>query len=345
MKKSLISLGILAVTGCAPPPMTKVDVAAISRGGSFDLTQCQSGFVVDPAIDARTMDAPLALGVCGEFNSDNTSTIAGDVRVKAAMRVSAPVQISGDLAVGAALVCPNTLEVGGDLSAGAAWVVSAPARVGGNAVVQGALHHDNTVQVDGTLTATQENGAGALVTGQTIIDHVNVPAPLDCNAAPDVHAIASVLTDERLDALGVEQPATVDLGCGAYGFAAMDVNNRLTINITGPTRIFVRGRMHVAAPTVIRTAPGAWLELIVDGDLEVDNTLDVSGAVVAVSGNVRIAAPTHLDGVLIAPRSNVAADNTLDLSGSALVGSLRVAAPLHVTPGPLMTSEGWPAAQ
>lgn len=347
MKKTALASMLLAAA-CAPAPLTQPDVQALSRGGTFDLSQCTAQVRVEPSFTPRAGE-PMALGVCGEFNSDNTTHVVGDLRVKSSLRVSAPVHVTGSLAVGAAIVSPNTLDVGGDLQGGAAWVASAPAHVGGDATIQGALNHANTVQIDGTLTATQENGAGQLITGQTIIDHVNVAAPLDCNATPDVHGLATELSIDPLQVWEVTNPTTVTLGCGTYGFERLAVNNTLTLHVTGPTKLLIRGTLHVAAPMVIDVAPGGWLELIVDGPVELDNTLELGpgdrATVLAASGDVRVGAPMKLDGLLIAPKSSIAVDNTLDLTGSALVGPLRVAAPLNVAAGAQMGTTGWPAGQ
>lgn len=329
------------VAACAPPPPEAVDYRTLERGGVFDMRRCGAG--ADPVRVFPTTEWTngAALAICGDLRSDNTTTVAGDLRVQGNTRVSSPVVVNGSFFSGGNVECPNTLNVTGNFSAPGDWSVSSPATIGGDAVIGGALRHDNTVNVDGSLNVSSSTGSGALNVGTLLNAPADIGAPLDCDNAPDVHAIADALTEDFREpwlrddrSFVVSQPTEITLGCGRYVMRDFETNNTLTVRIVGPTQLVVRGDMRIASPTRFVIENNGRLELIVDGALNVDNTLDIDEAVVAVSGNVRIASPTHVTGVFLAPRSSIAADNTLDVYGTMFAGSTRVASPLVIHRGP-----------
>jgi hypothetical protein len=232
------------------------------------------------------------------------------------------------------------------------WSVSSPAHVYGDATVAGALHHENSVMIDGLLTTTSESGSGSLQTSRILVANTWVPTPLSCDEAPnarafvadatahvDAHAAFSLAADALSD---VKQPTDVTLGCGRYVLSSLEANNALNIHVVGPTVLVIQGRMHIAAPTVFDIAEGGSLELIIEGALEVDNPLSLGPSTVEVGGDIRIRAPTKLEGMLIAPTSSLWCDNTLEVVGGMYVGSARIAAPLTIRAGQVIGVEGWP---
>ncbi|MBL9037246.1 MAG: hypothetical protein JNG84_01905 [Archangium sp.] len=350
-------LGLVLFSGCMAPVGAALDAEDIGRGGDFDLTLCGPG--VSPPLTflpARNTIGKVALGVCGNFTSDNTSTIDGEVRVRGSTRVASPVRISGSFFTGAAVESPNTLDVEGNFATAGSWTVSAPAHVGGDATVSGTLRHDNTVDIGGRLTAESVTGGGALNVGSMVLAASTVPMPLDCSGAPSAHSLATEIDahpDSRAtttlhpDALrDIRQPTELSFGCAQYEVSELTSNNTLRLRITGPTVLVVHGRLHIASPTFIELEDDATLELIVDGALDIDNTLTIGDrdhpARVVVSGDIRVASPTRIYGVLMAPDSSIAGDNTLDVYGSMYVGAMRVAAPLVIHSGPKVGVEGWP---
>ncbi|MGV3619234.1 MAG: DUF7305 domain-containing protein [Archangium sp.] len=332
---------VVLVAACAPPPSDAIDYRTLERGGAFDVRRC--GAAPDPvrAFPANEWTREASLAICGDLRSDNTTTVAGDLRVQGTTRVSSPVNVNGSFFAGGNVDCPNTLNVSGDFSTSGDWSVSSPANIGGDALIGGTLRHDNRVQVNGALNVVDAVGAGALNVGSRLTSPGDIVAPLDCDNAPDVHAIADALTDEyfapwlRDDRrFVISQPTDITFGCGRYLMNGFETNNTLMVHIAGPTQLVIRGDMRIGSPTRFVIENGGSLELIVDGALNVDNTLDVDAAVVAVSGPVRIASPTHVTGLFLAPRSSISADNTLDVYGTMFAGSTRVASPLVIHRGP-----------
>ncbi len=116
--------------------------------------------------------------------------------------------------------------------------------------------------------------------------------------------------------LTIEQPTDLQFGCARYVVAGLEVNNTLTVHIMGPTIWVIRGDMNIDAPMTIDITDGASPELIVDGALNVDNTLTIGDAahptLVSVERDVRISSPTHNFGALLAPTSAISVENTLD---------------------------------
>ena len=214
----------------------------------------------------------------------------------------------------------NTLTLSaGSLAVAGDWIVSSPAHIGGDAVVGGMLEATNTVTVDGALHAQADNA-------------------LACDGAPPVGgavANAESLGENDLgDALlPHSRPADVSLGCARYRFSSLGIDNELTFHVTGKTVIVVDGDVRISSPMQVELEPGATLDFLIGGALQVDNTLSFSGGStwLAVGGEIDVGAPLRLTGVLYAPGSQLSVNNTLDISGSLLVGSMTVASPVTVT--------------
>jgi cytoskeletal protein CcmA (bactofilin family) len=280
-----------------------------------------------------------AAAVCGGLVVDNTLTVrAGSLIVGGDSRIASPLRVENGSFIGiGGIEGDNTEDVDGDLSTASNWMVTGPAHVGGNATVGGRLDARNSVRIDGVLRVASDVSSGVEAT--TIMNDVrDVPAPLSCEGAPDVVAIADAaaqrpgVADEGETLAAVSEPTHLTLGCGTYRFDSWGVDNDLTLRVEGKTVIVVDGDMRIASPTHVVVAPGGSLDFVVTGGLQIENTLSIDGAPtwLAVAGDVKIASPTRLTGWLVAPKSEVLADNTLDVDGALLVGSLRVASPVTV---------------
>jgi len=269
--------------------------------------------------------------VCGDLRQDNTLTVEGDLLIAGSTTTASPLHVVGSLYSRGSIDARNTQQIGGSLFTDGDWRTSAPVEVADDATVSGTLQADNTVAVGGMLRAAGQNGSGQ-VSASGVGPPIPFVSPIDCGvvASPNL-ARNPILPSEALVHLTV--PTDLTLGCGTYRFSSLTADNTLRLRVTGRTMIQIDGDVRIASPTVIDVAPGASLVLFVGGALAVDNTLDIGRADVRVAGQIRIAAPLHLAGSLYAPTSSVAADNTIDISGAATVGALRVASPfvLHAT--------------
>lgn len=297
--------------------------------------------------EAASNEATVALAVCGDLEADNTLDVAmddgrADVAVTGRARTASPVHVAGSFTALLGIDAPNTQDVRGDLSTNGDYVVSSPATIGGNAYVGGRVVANNTLDVTGTLHAPSAPGAnvtaGAVETGP-----VTVAAPVDCARAPDIaRMVSDAVADDRgsfydapLDAFAaIDRPTHLRVGCGRYHWAELGIDGDFTVDVDGPTVIVIDRDVRVGAPTRFRVAPGASLDLVVGGDLRIDNTLEIRGGEapswIGVAGDVRVGSPTVVEGWLVAPRASVSGDNTLDLRGAAFVGPLRVGSPMTV---------------
>jgi hypothetical protein len=222
------------------------------------------------------------------------------------------------LAICGDLTADNTLHVGGRSADVSLWVrdaatTRAPLRVDGN-FWNASNSFTNTQQIDGQLRTGAEAPACTRV----------------------IEARAAQPWDVRID-----EPAYVDLGACSYAQPNLQLDNTLEVHIHGDVTWVIDGDLHIAAPLDILLDPGAHLDWTIGGALEVDNTLTIEGpTTLNVGGPIHIAAPMKLDGSLIAPQSRVEVDNTLDVTGAAYVGSLRVASPMRVEGQTLLREDG-----
>ena len=149
----------------------------------------------------------------------------------------------------------------------------------------------------------------------------------------------------------VDVNATTDLtlGCGPYALSSIAVYAPLTVHVTEPTVLMVEGDLIIEAPLVIDVADGASLDLVVGGDVNVNNTFTLGDAAsptttwLAVGGALNVAAPLNVRGSLFVG-GDVEANNTVVVSGAAYLGPLHVAAPVQIgggtTPQPGFAGDG-----
>lgn len=334
-------------------------------GRTFDASAC--GAVADAPepirCNADAAQRRVRLGLCGNLEADNTLDVFSpadrrdDVQlaVDGSSRIAAPLQVAGRYVATGGVTANNTMAVTGVFEVGQGWSVASPATIDGDALVAARIEASNTIRVTGTMQTPFAENAEVVDAGQTVVDDVTVGSALECDEAVDIaKLIASVKAEpgtaglERLpgDLLEhVDQPSSLDVGCGNYVVTEIGADDTLDIHVVGPTVLVVTGDLRIAAPMLIDIEPGATLDLAIGGSLLVDNTLtiqsaDEAAAWVGVAGEVRVAAPLHMSGVLVAPRSELNANNTVDVAGAILAKNLHVAAPIHVDSGPWLTGTG-----
>lgn len=350
-----------------------VDWRSCDRRGADVETSALASAVRCASDDADDGAVLFALAVCGDLAADNTLTLQprggrapASLAVQGRTRIASPLRVAGSFTSLLGIDAHNTVEVDGNVATSGDYRVSAPARIAGDALVGGVLEAQNTVSVGGVLRANDVVGPGAVEATSTSPGPAQVAPPLECANAPDVPALVRAAwgpggAPVEPGAIGgpgfpipedawrsIREPTRATLGCDLYRFGGVEVNNELTLRIEGHTVIVVDGGLRVAAPTRVEVAPGGSLVLLVGGSLEVDNTLEIVGggarSWIGVGQRVRIASPTRLEGWLVAPRANLDADNTLELTGAAMVHDLRVASPLVVRPGVHVSRSGCGAA-
>lgn len=331
------------------------------NGGNVNASQCTTSTATVPLLRcvAASGSAAIATGVCGDFQADNTLTLATRpngalLAVTGHSRTGSPLHVGGSFVSLGGIEATNTEDLDGSLFANGDVKVSSPMTVGGDATIAGALDASNKVSIKGALhlsSPLSDNSTQNVSASSIENDAVATASPLDCAHAPDPAALVSTLGIDEGDSLAnVTSPTTVSLGCGTYSLSAVAINNTLDLHVDGHTVMVVEGDFHVASPFHVTIAAGASLDLLVGGSLLVDNTFDVtqtggltdaqSGAWVGVGGQVHVAAPFTLDGWLLAPKGALGVDNTVALTGAAYVGSLRVSSPVNVAAGPSFDAVG-----
>lgn len=175
--------------------------------------------------------------------------------------------------------------------------------------------------VDGDFSTATNTATNSQQIRGRIITNASPPACPDRLPDPPQHS-----WDVR-----ITEPASVVLEGCSYAQPSLQVDNTLDVRIRGDLHWIIQGDLHIAAPLRIALDPGAQLTWHITGALRVDNTLTVQGPTsLRVDGPIHIAAPTTLDGSLIAPSSRLDVDNTLTIEGAAYVGDLHVAAPMNI---------------
>jgi hypothetical protein len=341
MKRSVVSALLIALPACSSAPADHVsleglgaeraqqigiDVAPRDRA---DLGQCATQSA-DPELVRRGDPDTVSnsVTVCGALVADDAMTIksgslvvGGDSRITASLRVW-----RGSFASFGGIESDGTEDIDGDLTTSSNWVLGAPARVGGDAFVGGRLEAHKPVRVDGTLHV-QGPVSGPVQAGRSTGAGGGGAKSLSCAGAPDVQTIADAVEregaiDEDEALSSVSRRTDVTLGCGRYRFASLGVGAPLSLHVDGNVVIVVDGNARVAAPMHVDVHPGASLDVVIRGELDIDDTLAVDGAPawLAVGSDVRIASPTIFKGWIVA-RGEIEMNAPLD-ANVLYVGSL-----------------------
>jgi cytoskeletal protein CcmA (bactofilin family) len=370
--RSAVILGIAAVAfAAAAAACTDNEMGTGTTLGSSPIVGNTSHFDACPAGGsdalpalrcAATAGAPrIALALCGDLVADNTLTLdssGGNLVVSGTSTTSSPLTLSGDFESAGTIEARNTQQISGSLRGGADWNTSAPVVVDGDALLAGTLNATNTVSVTGKLQAASidSNQTPSVNAGQVVDDSAPFTSELDCQNRPSVSALASsVVVDASVTAIfpadsleNVDAPTDISIACGPYVLTDVAVNSPLTIHVLDAATLIVRGNLTIAAPLVIDVAPGANFDLLIGGDVAVNNTLTISGGgaattYVAIGGALTVASPFQLDGSLVVD-GQLDANNTVDITGAAYLSGLHVAAPVAVhagvAPAPAFSGNG-----
>lgn len=238
----------------------------------------------------------------------------------------------------------NATNVLQDVRTGGVLQVGNPFEVGQDAFVVGDLVTSSSVRIAGTLH--QPPGSmivGDVAYGALATEPVAVPDPCDCDARAriPVAAIVAAAVDENDNALvGLAPDALVvpggprrlDLPCGRYYVSAIDTNSPLTIAAHGRTALFIGGDVRSTAPLDIVVAPGAELDLLVGGGVEVSARLNIGprdrpAAMRFYVGGVGTALELTNDaivgGFVYVAEGTVTVSNPLEIFGGVFAGAFR----------------------
>ena len=351
MKRIAVSALLLALPACstAPADSTALDGLATERDQQIgievaprdraNLGQCGAESPEPELVrcgDAGTVSN--AVTVCGALVADDAMSVkSGSLVVGGDSRITASVRVRhGSFASFGGIEGDGTEDVDGDVTTSSNWVVGAPAQVGGDAFVGGRIDAHEPLRVDGTLHVAGPV-SGTVHASRTTSTGLDGRKGLSCAGAPDVQGIADAVerkgaTDEDEALASVSRRTDMTLGCGRYRFASLGVRAPLSLHVEGNVVIVVDGDARVEAPMHVDVRPGASLDVVIRGSLDIDDTLSIEGAPtwLGVGGDVRMASPTSFAGWFFAPRGQVEMNAPFDVSGALYVGSLTAESPVTV---------------
>ncbi|MEY4577530.1 MAG: hypothetical protein RL701_2233 [Pseudomonadota bacterium] len=320
-------------------------------------TVTAQGFQADVGVNGK-----LSLRIGRRNLADSDGAIAGALQIAGSGLspiTGAGAEIRGDLTTAGSVAFAGSIHVLGT-------VYSREIPVGnGSLLIDGDLHHTSQL---GASALTPPN---VVVVGSLLPDNYVAGRPCAC-AASDTPRLRGMidaavssndntgakLTAESLAALTL--PRTLNLSCGRYYFTNISSASSLELNITGSVTIFVAGDFVLRGDMKTTLAPGAELDLVVGGDLNLSGAarfgdsarprasrIYVQGKVdlAKVGDQAALSMPTGAtgDAVIVgnfyAPTAAVWIAPHADVYGSLFVRELTVAQSLLVHYDPQVTTK------
>jgi hypothetical protein len=245
-----------------------------TRGHRFALCMCNNliaaARIRTEGYDSTTNawdEVSAAIGTNGALQS------TAEVRAGGAIYVSSTTPGPAGILAEAHVQAGTSLYVGGPLDQ-----VSSNTDVGTNAYVAGDVSGD--VRIRGELYASPTSSIGAAVQSVAVErELVNIAAPCDCslNFANPISAVA-MANAQNVDALrginpnalmSVSAPTTFDVDCGTFYLSAIDTNAPLTIAVHANALLAVGGDVAIRNGLNVVLDPGASLDLVIGGHLNV----------------------------------------------------------------------------
>jgi hypothetical protein len=223
--------------------------------------------VGDLIVRASGSGAKAHVGVNGVTNLVGTPRIDGSMVAYRGLSGVGEAQVTGDLATTTSLDGVGTLEVGGNLD------------VGGDLSSVGQLTVGGEVRVAGKFEMTGDQALGGLAAYQA-------PAlPCACGAADRLDVVAEVARAKAkhdnesagLPSLDLLGEANLKLGTGRYYFAGVSTLGDTTIEVSGAVVIYVDGDLDSVGAQNLVLAPGATLDLLVAGDVNLVGDTNFGG--------------------------------------------------------------------
>jgi cytoskeletal protein CcmA (bactofilin family) len=273
------------------------------------------------------------------------SALGGSVGTNGSMLASAPVTLGGSLFVGGAggvRAAMATVAVDGELRSAGPVLTEGTLLVGRDADVNGDVSA-SVLRVGGVLTlpSSASLSAGAMELGGEARDAVIVPPPCACADSDllDVAALVRARASDhdgaragidpaRLD--GYDGDTRVELPCGRFYFHAVRGQGALTFVVRGRVAVYVAGDLLPGGPFTVELAPGAELDLFVEGILSTPYPVRFGDPdapararlYLGGSGVTELSDSGTFAGNVYAPRADVRASADLEVRGALFVRRL-----------------------
>jgi hypothetical protein len=322
---------------------------AVCACGSMTISGQLTTDSIDSTADAQAAGSSASIAANGALTTYTHTMLGGSVWASgASIAQGAPAvvlrgdgTIARDVQSGANLEVGGAFHVGGNVFANGSVVVDDP-DAGDNLGVSGTLHVPEGGVVSPAVAAI----------GGVAVQPVSVPPPCDCSSPIQVFTIVSAAKNNNDDAvIGLaptaleNPPAPLSLPCGryyVYGITGVSVH----LALTGHVVLFVDGDVNVDNTLQVDLSPDAELDLFVAGSVGVGNmnmgtfgNTNAPGRVrLYVGGQALQLGPSVMVGANIyAPYATVTISSDLTMGGALLASEFTISAvvTIHYDPSVL----------
>ena len=235
--------------------------------------------------EAELMDGPVAMN--DHLDIENTAFFDGDVTTVGRLDVEGDLTITRDMMVG------ENLRVSGD------------ALVDGDASIADGISA-STLTVGGSLTVPEGTDVDDHSFDQLVEEEVTVDPPCPCDSTPDVAAIVDARQENNQnDDVGLDAALLVDhydsiqhlaLPCGQFYLNGSDIEPDFTVIAEGRTAIYIDDNFTSEGDLRILPAPGAELDLFIDGQITAEGSLVLGSPNYPASTRIYVDDQTALEG-------------------------------------------------
>ncbi len=242
----------------------------------------------------------------------------------------------GSVTTAGRLEADEDLSITQDLSVGENLLVSGVATVDGDAAIADGISA-STLTVGGSLIVPEGTDVEDYSYGQLVEEDVTVDPPCPCDSIPDIAAIVSARRDKNdNDHINLEANILTThydsiqhlaLPCGHFFLNGSDIETDLTIVVHGRTAIYVDDTFTTSGDLRILPAPGAELDLFIDGQITAEGTLTLgspnypAATRIYIDDQISFEGDVQLNGYLLG-EDHITLEGDLEVFGGLFAGNL-----------------------
>lgn len=262
--------------------------------------------------------------------------LAGPVGMNDHLEVSGQAAFDGTVIVAGRLEAEEDLLVTEDLWVGGALAVAGEASIQGDAAIRGSISA-SALAVDGRLTVPTGTDVDDYEFGELLEEDVIVAPPCPCDSLPNVSAIVAGRRDNNDNAAaGLDANVLVSnasslrhlaLPCGQFFLRGSDMETDLTIVVNGRTAVYIDGTFTSSGDLRILPAPGAELDLFIDGQITAEGTLTLgspnypAATRIYIGDQISLQGDVRLNGYLLG-EDHISMEGDLEVFGGLFAGNL-----------------------
>ncbi len=242
----------------------------------------------------------------------------------------------GSVTVAGRLDVEDDLLITHDLSVGENLRVSGDATVDGNAAIADGISA-SALSVGGSLAVPAGTDLDDYSYGELLEEDVVVDPPCPCDSIPDIAAIVDARRDHNDNAeIGIDAAILNEhydsiqhlaLPCGHFFLNGSDVETDLTIIAHGRTAIYIDDVFTAGGDLRILPAPGAELDLFIDGQIIAEGTLTLgspnypAATRIYIDDQISLEGDVQLNGYLLG-EDHITLEGNLEVFGGLFAGNL-----------------------